>query len=399
VASDSPTLRVGIVGLGQATVSFLPSLLTHPHVQITAGADPRPEPRGAFARDFEAEVYENGVDLCASADVDAVYVALPEYLHAEHVIAAAEHGKHAIVEKPMALTLEECDAMLAAVDRAGTHLVVGHSHGFDPPVFKMREIVRSGELGPLGLINSFCYKGFVYGLRRPDELDMRTGGLVHNHAAHQLDIVRWIGGGRVRSVRAMAGTWDPERPIDGVYAGFLDFEDGAVATVVQNGYGYFDADEFHYWIGEMGQPKAPDHYSHNRRSVTALSRDEEAARKAAIGYGGRRQRAIASDEGQQAPNHPHFGVTIVSCARGDMRASADGVYIYDEEGRREVPVPLAKAVKSNVVDELYQAVANDRTPPHDGRWGKATLEVCLALLESSAQRKEVMLSHQVPTPD
>jgi len=222
---------------------------------------------------------------------------------------------------------------------------------------------------------------------------------VHNHAAHQIDIVRWIGGGRVRSVRAMVGTWDPERPIDGVYAGFLDFEDGVIATVVQNGYGYFDSDEFHFWIGQMGQPKTPERYSHARRTVIGLSREEEAGRKAGIGYGQRRERAVTRDRDFQAPHHSHFGVTIVSCARGDMRPSADGLYIYDEEGRREVPVPRGRTIKSNVVDELYKSVVNDRPPPHDGRWGKATLEVNLALLQSSAERKEVLLSHQVPTPD
>src|SRR5215213_994454 len=104
-------LRFGVIGLGRAALSFLPGLLTHPGVRITAGADPRREAREAWARDFEAETFENAEQLCASPNVDAVYVSTPHQFHAPNVITAAQAGKHAICEKPMALTLEDCDAM------------------------------------------------------------------------------------------------------------------------------------------------------------------------------------------------------------------------------------------------------------------------------------------------
>src|SRR5579871_1060565 len=100
-------LRFGVIGLGRATTSFLPALVKHSRVKITAGADPRPEARAKWAADFEAEVYEYGEQLCASPNVDAVYIATPHALHAPYAIAAARHGKHVIVEKPMALTLDD----------------------------------------------------------------------------------------------------------------------------------------------------------------------------------------------------------------------------------------------------------------------------------------------------
>ena len=79
-----------------------------------------------------------------------MYIATPHQLHAEHVILAATHGKHAICEKPMALTLQDCARMNAAVDQHGTKLVIGHTHSFDPPILRMREIIRAGELGAWG---------------------------------------------------------------------------------------------------------------------------------------------------------------------------------------------------------------------------------------------------------
>jgi phthalate 4,5-cis-dihydrodiol dehydrogenase len=89
----------------------------------------------------------------------------------------------------------------------------------------------------------------------------------------------------------------------------------------------------------------------------------------------------------------------VSCEHGDLRPQPNGVFIYDDHGKREIPVPLGRAVpdKGKVVDELYDAVVNDRPVRHNGRWGKATLEACLAIQQSARRAKRNHLSHQVPT--
>src|SRR5690606_10534627 len=106
-------------------------------------------PREAFAGDFNAAVYPDAAELCADPMVEAVYIATPHQFHARHAILAAEHGKHIIVEKPLALTLADCDAIIAAVERNNVRLVVGHTHGFDPANQVMRKIIASGELGRL----------------------------------------------------------------------------------------------------------------------------------------------------------------------------------------------------------------------------------------------------------
>src|SRR5207244_715032 len=109
------------------------------------------------------------------------------------------------------------------------------------------------------------------------------GGAVFNQAAHQADIVRLLGGGLVKSVRAATGAWDPTRPTEGAYAALLAFENGAVASLTYSGYGHFDSDEFSGWIGEMGQAKKSD----ARKPPPHLaSADEEAAFKNARNYGG-----------------------------------------------------------------------------------------------------------------
>jgi len=393
----APILRLGIVGLGGAARQMLPSLTSHPCVRLTAAADPRPEARARFESEFGGTVFEDVEALCASDTVDAVYIASPHQWHRRHVLAAAAGGKHAIVEKPMALTLEDCDAMIAAVEAAGVHLVVGHTHSFDAPVRKMADIIRSGSLGPLAMVHSFNYTPFLYRPRRPEELDTaQGGGIIFNQVPHQVDSVRLLGGGLVRSVRASAWVLDPARPTEGCYSAFLEFENGAVATLVYSGYDGFDSDEFHGWVGELGDDKPRDRHGRTRAALATIGGpDAEAAMKFAAGYGAGPSGARAAD--RPASHHPHFGVTLATLAGGDLRAEPDGVGIYDRNGRRFVDVPRGRAFpdKDGVIDELYDAVTAGRPPLHDGRWGRATMEVCLAVLASGRERREITLTRQV----
>lgn len=397
------TLRLGIAGLGQAAASMLPEILTHTGIQVTAAADLRREAREKFAADFGGESYEQVEDLCRSPKVDAVYVATPHQFHAPHALAALESGKHVLLEKPMALTLEDCDAMIEAAERRGLTLLVGRgSHGFDAPIVAMREIIRDGKLGQLAMIHTWHYGDFLYRPRTPDELDTRLGGgVIFNQGPHQIDTVRLLGGGRLRSVRAMTGIWDPARRSEGAFAAYAEFADGTPATIVYSGYDHFDTDEFHGWIGTYGSPKKPDHHGEARKKLKALARspEEEAALKASYGYGGTRRRAEPAAEGGPAAHQIHWGITLVSCERGEMRQSLDGIWIYEDKGKREIPVPKGRGIRGGVIDEFYDAMVRDQPLLRDGRWEKATLEVCLAILESARERREVFLKHQVPTRD
>ena len=97
-----------------------PALAGHPKVELVAAADPREEARARFAAEFGGtHLSVRRSDLCADPNVDAVYVATPHEFHAENVITAAQNGKHVLVEKPMALSIEECQAMIEAARKRG----------------------------------------------------------------------------------------------------------------------------------------------------------------------------------------------------------------------------------------------------------------------------------------
>jgi phthalate 4,5-cis-dihydrodiol dehydrogenase len=387
-----------MAGLGVASTQILPPISSLPYVKITAAADTRTDALDKFRSAYGGEAFNSVEAMCDSPNVDAVYIATPNELHARHVIAAAERGKHVIVEKPMALSIAECDAMNEAAEKHGVKLLCGHTHSFDPPIRKIREIVKSGELGKLCMIHSWNYNEFMYRPRMKHEL-ATSRGVVLNQGPHHVDIARLIGGGMVRSVRAMTGIWDKTRVHEGSYTCYLEFEDGTPATLVYSGYGFFDTAELFSWVGEGGQHREPETNLKVRRQLRQVgSAEEEEKLKEEMRFGGQREGEYShvwSGERKQ----PFFGFTLVSCERGDIRQTPDGLFIYGETEKQEIPLEAGRRGREAEVEELYNAVVHNRPVFHDGRWGTATLEVCLAMLESAKQRKEVFLSHQIPSPE
>jgi phthalate 4,5-cis-dihydrodiol dehydrogenase len=391
------TLRLGIAGLGVASTQILPPIAKLPYIKITAAADTRSGALAKFRMTYHGDTFTSVEALCGSSNVDAIYIATPNSLHAEHAVTAANHGKHIIIEKPMAMTLAECDAMNEAAEKNGVKLLCGHTHSFDPPIRKIREIVRSGELGKLRMINSWNFNDFMYRPRMKHELAM-SRGVVLNQGPHHVDIVRLIGGGLVRSVRAMTGIWDKARQWEGSYTCYLEFEDGTPATLVYSGYGFFDTAEVFGWIGEGGQRRDPQaNLNMRKRLLEMRSAEEEEQLKEDMRFGGRSEGELShvwSGERKQ----PFFGLTLVSCENGDIRQTPDGLRLYGISEQREITLPQGSKGREAEVEELYEAVVHDRPVFHDGRWGAATLEVCLAMLDSAEQRKEIFLARQVPSP-
>ena len=388
--------RWGVAGLGRAFTLMLPTFVADPRVRLCAAADPRAEARARFTADFDAPAYATVDELCADPAVDVVYVASPHQMHASHAIAAARHGKHVLVEKPMSLSLTDCTRMIDAASAAGVQLVVGHSHGFDAPIARARALIDAHTFGPVRMIHAFYYTDFMYRPRRPEELDTaQGGGAVWNQGAHQVDIVRLLAGGRATSVRALTGNWDAKRNTEGAYSALLTFEGGSFASLTYNGYGYFDSDEFCDWIGELGMRKIAGNHGVARRALRAApDAAAEVALKNARNYGGSAYRSAAiTDPATQA--HQHFGTFLISCEGGDLRPMPHGVMVYDAAGARLEPLPPPTVPRVEVIDALERAIASGVPALHDGRWARATLEVCAALLESARTGVEVALHQQV----
>ena len=300
------------------------------------------------------------------------------------------------------LTLEEADVMLQAAERNGMQLAVNVKHSFEPRIRKIREMVVSEELGKLRMLNYWYFNDWLYSPRTAEELTPELGGGVPwRQGPHQFDILRTIAGGLVRTVRATTGVWDETRPVPGCYSSFLEFENGVVATAVYSGYDHFNSRELTYRVDEGDAwPDPPVHAKARTALREAGSKEAETAMKRDRRFGGSGRDPAGAAPGQRRPT-PWIlgGPLVVSFDKGDVRLTPNGLMVYGEEEKWEIPLPSLPDGRDGIIDEVYQAVVNGRRPSNDGHWGKATLEVVLALFQSGKERREIQMSHQVPTQD
>jgi phthalate 4,5-cis-dihydrodiol dehydrogenase len=395
----SATVNVGVVGLGGGASDMIPVFAQHPHITLTAAADIDQGQLEKFHREFQAETYLSAEALCENPYVDVVYIATPNQFHIEHALLALEKGKHVLVEKPMTLTLDDADVMIEAADRHGVQLMVNVKHSFDPHIRKIGEIVQSGELGRLRMLHYWYFSDWLYRPRTGEELNPSLGGgVTWRQGPHQFDILRTLAGGMVRSVRAMTGTWDASRPVVGCHAAYLEFEDGTAATAVYSGYDHFHSRELTFGVGEARPAVESSAYAQARKTLRQLaSGDAETALKRAQRYGGTGRASGAPPRRSAA--WVLGGPLIVTFDKGDVRLTPGGVRIYSDDDTWEIPISRETDGRHGIVDQIYEAVVNGRRPSADGRWGKATVEVLLAVLASARERREVCLSHQVPVPN
>lgn len=397
------TLKIGMIGIGVGGAEILPAMEAMDTVEVVAGADIVPATLERFAERFpEARTYDSAEALCRDPNVEAVWVSSPNRFHAEHTILACSHGKHVVVEKPMAVTLADAERMVEAADKYVVKLLAGHTRAFTLPIRAMRRVIESGRYGKLRALNIWSYSDWMLRPRTADELDLsQGGGIPYRQGPHQMDTVRLLGGGMLRSVRAQVGQWMPERPIPGFYSAFLEFEDGTPATISHNGYGYFLGAELVPWGEDRHRYTAPER-ARIRQELRAGTR-AETTEKQALRIGGEQEHIIFRRNEPEAWVPEDMGMAIASLDRADLRQSKFGIYVHSDAGKEDIDLspgrPMGVSQRRAELEELYDAVVGGKPVWHDGRWGMATLEACLAIMQSARERKEIMLRHQIPVPD
>lgn len=215
-------MRIGVIGYGLRS-----SLLKHcPPGSVVAVCDPRPQRRPEGIAGFDT------VDGLLGAGLDAVFVMSPDHLHAEHVTAVLDAGVAAYVEKPLALTAADADAVLAVARRTGSPLYVGHNMRHMPVVLAMRALIADGAIGAVKAVwcRHFVGHGGDFYFKDWHAERARSGGLLLQKGAHDIDVIHWLAGGYTRRVTAMGGLT--------VYGGIAD----------RTGTGYLDAHDFDAYL-------------------------------------------------------------------------------------------------------------------------------------------------------
>lgn len=396
--TSTKTVRMAMVGIGVGGAEILPAMESTPGIELFAGADINPTTRERFKQRYpNARVYDSIEALCQDPDVDAVWVSSPNRFHAPHAIYAANHGKHVVSEKPLALSMKEAEQMVDAAQKNGVKLMAGHTMAYSLPIRAMRRIIASGKLGQLRALHVWAYTDWMLRPRSGEELDPEQGGgIPYRQHPHQVDTVRVLGGGKIRSVRGMTGHWHKERPIPGYYSAYLEFEDGTPCTILHNGYGYFMGEELVPW--STGQQRySMEERVAIRKNMVEGRRDEEGDKQDMRIGGAAEQRIFRERTGPRPWTPGDLGVVVASLDRGDIRHSKFGLYVYDDEGLHDVDLNAESGVGGRRAEliEFYDTVVLGKPLFHDGVWGMGTLEVGLAIMESAKTRKEIMLSHQV----
>jgi inositol 2-dehydrogenase len=237
-------LKVGLIGLGRLGKVYARDLSSRlAETRLTAVADVNATLAAEIAAEFDVpRSYGDPRELLADADVDAVVIVSPTHTHKDVVLAAMASRKPTFCEKPLALTLDECRAMKAAVDKHGTFFQMGFMRRFDPGYAAARRRVEDGGIGRAVIFKSTSRDPFRPSLEYANPAS--SGGILVDMGIHDFDLARWFMGD-VKTVSAIGGVLAyPEMEtvgdIDNAIATLI-FADGRLGVIdlTRNGvYGY-----------------------------------------------------------------------------------------------------------------------------------------------------------------
>ncbi|NOZ24258.1 MAG: Gfo/Idh/MocA family oxidoreductase [Planctomycetes bacterium] len=335
--------KVGIIGAGNNGKGHARCLSNIEGVKVVGFADAVMDAAQAASDEFGGKPFTKHNDLLG-ADVDAVWISSPNFMHAEQTIDAAKAGVHVMCEKPMGLTLDECDAMIEAHKAAGTKLMIGQSTRYGGSLKKLLDMLAAGVFGRL--IACWSTRLGHYAAPSPGHWRVNpklSGGVKMEWEIHEIDVLRCIGG-KVTSVYGSMGYSREDVPdYDDTFAAILTFEDGAFGRL-------------------------------------------DASQGARIGFS---NRGLMGSKGMA---YLH--------GRNEIRYKTD-----DTNGMQTIEVPLkehekpeAKLAKLDEDTDFVRACQEDREPTITGEDARVNIEIALAILNASEQKQVIPLDANQPLP-
>ncbi|MBU5445162.1 Gfo/Idh/MocA family protein [Paenibacillus sp. MSJ-34] len=336
-------IKVAVIGCGSISKHrHIPEYAANPHVKLVAFCDPVIERAEQFAQLHGGKAYSDYEEMLNKEKPDAVSVCTPNFVHAPAAIAAAKAGAHVLVEKPMAASEAECEAMIEAARRTGVLLMVGHNQRYMPPHVKAKEILKSGVLGKvLTFRTSFGHPGpeswsadgrESWFFRKREAIMGAMGDL----GVHKSDLIRWLLEDEVAEVAAMIGTLDKaDTDIDDNATCVLRMRSGAIGTLVASWTYYRGEDNSTVLWCEHGVMK------------------------------------IGTDPEDQV---------IVELRNGSVEKYKVGAIATNEE-----------QTSSGVIDAFVESIVTKSASPVSGEEGMRSLKVILAAFESQESGKIVRL--------
>lgn len=345
-------LRIGVIGCGKiAQVRHIPEYVDNPDVRLAGFYDLNQERAERIREQYGGIVYRNYQDMLKDDSVDAVSVCTANSSHAEITIAALKAGKHVLCEKPMALSLKECEAMVHAAEESGRYLMIGHNQRFVRTHAKARQLIVEGCIGKIVSFKStFAHSG-------PETWSIDPGksvwffdkeravlGAMADLGIHKTDLVQYLTGSRVTEVTAYMGTLDK------------CYEDGSLIGVDDNAFCIYRMED-----GSMGTVSV---------SWTCYGKEDNST----ILYGTKGVMKLYS--------HPEHSIVL------EMRDGSTVFYDIDRIQTND------NQTKSGVID-LFVTCLKEQTPPEiSGKEALSAMRAVFAAVESSESGKKVVVRQE-----
>jgi len=357
-------IRFGIIGCGGIGPTHAGAVNQIEGARLVAVADTVRERAEAVAAKYgAARVYADHRALLDDPEIDAVCVCTPSGTHADIAIDALQAGRHVVVEKPMDVSVEACDRLIAAEDASGKVLTVISQHRFDPASILVKQAVEQGRLGDILLADASVkwYRTQAY----YDSGDWRGtwkmdgGGALMNQGVHTVDVLQWLAGG-VASVFAHIRTAAHERiEVEDVAVAALTFTNGAVGTLTATTAAY------------EGFPVRIDLFGSDGTAILEGDRLKMLTFKTGESY-------QSEEAAAHALSVARGGTASVRDQAAERSASADPGAVWGDAHRAQI-------------EDFLRAIRTSAKPLIDGRGGRRPVEVITAVYRSARAGRPVTL--------
>ena len=228
-------LKAGVIGAGKVGHFHIHAYQKSPYAEFVGIYDRNFERAKGVAAQYGVKAYES-IEEMASDGIQVVSVCTPHPNHRDSAVRAARAGMHVLIEKPLASSLEDCDAIISAVREAGVQAATVCQRRFFAPSLRIRKAIDEGKIGTpiLGQVNMFGWRSMEYYASDPwrGTWDGEGGGVLVNQAPHQLDLLLWYMG----EIDELYGAWatlnHPELEVDDTALALIRFKSGALGSII-----------------------------------------------------------------------------------------------------------------------------------------------------------------------
>jgi len=342
-------IKIGVIGCGKiAQFRHIPEYTANPNVQLVGFYDINQKRSADLAKKYGGQAYES-LEALLAADIDAVSVCTPNYVHAEQTIAALKAGKHVLCEKPMAGSIQDCEAMLKAAREAGRFLMLGHNQRLAKAHVKARELIESGLIGDIVTFRTTFFHG------GPENWSIDPGpstwffdkrralmGVMADLGIHKTDLIHFLTGQTILETTARLSTID-KKYADGR---LIDVDDNAVCIFRLSG-------------GAVGTMAI---------SWTSYGAEDNST----VLYGTRGIMYLYDD--------PTYSLKVTTRERENILYQMDGIQTNE------------KQTKSGVIDAFVNCILENHEPEITGESVLKSMRVVYASIESSDTGRAVKVN-------